>query len=78
MTPVKLHVKKDDKVLILSKGTLVKEGKPQDILRDEETLVSIKLDMPFVYRLEKELKEIGIDSKAESIDQLVEDIWASK
>ena len=67
-----------DKVLILSKGKLVKEGKPQEILRDEETLLSIKLDMPFVYRLEKELKEIGINSNAENIDQLVEDIWASK
>ena len=67
-----------DKVLILSKGKLVKEGKPQDVLRDEATLISIKLDMPFVYKVEKELKEIGIDSKAETIDQLVEDIWASK
>lgn len=67
-----------DKVLILSKGKLVKEGKPQDVLRDEDTLLSIKLDMPFVYKVEKQLKEIGIVSNAESIDQLVEDIWASK
>ncbi|MBR5997163.1 MAG: energy-coupling factor transporter ATPase [Bacilli bacterium] len=67
-----------DKVLILSKGKLVKEGKPQDILRDESTLLEVKLDMPFVYKLEKELAAIGINSKAENIDQLVEDIWASK
>ena len=67
-----------DKVLILSKGKLVKEGKPQDILRDESALLEVKLDMPFVYKLEKELAAIGINSKAESIDQLVEDIWASK
>ena len=67
-----------DKVLILSKGKLVKEGKPQDILRDESALLEVKLDMPFVYKLEKELKEIGINSDAENIDQLVEDIWASK
>ena len=67
-----------DKVLILSKGKLVKEGKPQDILRDESALLEVKLDMPFVYKIEKELKEIGINSKAENIDQLVEDIWASK
>ena len=67
-----------DKVLILSKGKLVKEGKPQDILRDESALLEVKLDMPFVYKLEKELKEIGINSEAENIDQLVEDIWASK
>ena len=67
-----------DKVLILSKGKLVKEGKPQDILRDESALLEVKLDMPFVYKIEKELKEIGINSSAETIDQLVEDIWASK
>ena len=67
-----------DKVLILNKGKLVKEGKPQDILRDESALLEVKLDMPFVYKFEKELKEIGISSNAENIDQLVEDIWASK
>jgi energy-coupling factor transport system ATP-binding protein len=67
-----------DKVLILSKGKLVKEGKPQDVLRDESALLEVKLDMPFVYKIEKELKEIGINSNAETIDQLVEDIWASK
>ena len=67
-----------DKVLILSKGKLIKEGKPQGVLKDEETLLSIKLDMPFVYKLEKELAAIGINSQADNIDQLVEDIWASK
>ena len=67
-----------DKVLILSKGKLIKEGKPQEILNDEQTLLSIKLDMPFVYKLEKELAGIGINSTADNIDQLVEDIWASK
>ena len=38
----------------------------------------IKLDMPFVYKLEKELAKMGINSHADKIDQLVEDIWASK
>ena len=67
-----------DKVLILSKGKLIKEGKPQDVLRDDKTLLSIKLDMPFVYKMEKELAEMGIVSNADNIDKLVEDIWASK
>ena len=67
-----------DKVLILSKGKLVKEGKPQEVLRDESALLEIKLDMPFVYKLEKELASIGIKSNADNIEQLVEDIWASK
>ena len=67
-----------DEVLILSKGKLVKSGKPQDVLRDEEALHELKLEMPFIYRVEKKLNEACIDSKAESFEQLVEDIWASR
>ena len=67
-----------DQVFILSKGKLVKSGKPQDILRDEKSLLELKLDMPFIYRFEKKLSEMGINSQAENINQLVEDIWASK
>ena len=67
-----------DEVLILSKGKLVKSGEPKEILRDEQALLNLKLDMPFVYRVEKKLSEACIDSKAESIEQLVEDIWASR
>ena len=67
-----------DKVFILSKGKLVKDGAPQEVLRDEETLLSLKLDMPFIYRMEKKLGEACIDSRAESIEQLAEDIWASR
>ena len=67
-----------DTVFILSKGKLVKSGQPQEILRDETSLLDLKLDMPFIYRFEKKLGEMGINSHAENIDQLVEDIWASK
>ena len=67
-----------DQVFILSKGKLVKNGKPQEILRDEESLLELKLDMPFIYSFEKKLSEMGINSKAENISELVEDIWASK
>ena len=67
-----------DQVFILSKGKLVKSGKPQDILREEKSLLELKLDMPFIYRFEKKLSEMGINSQAENINQLVEDIWASK
>lgn len=67
-----------DEVLVLSQGKLIKKGSPKVVLREEETLRSLRLDVPFVYRLEKSLKGIGIKSKAETIDQLVEDIWASK
>ena len=67
-----------DQVLILSNGKLVKSGVPQEVLRDEKLLLDLKLDMPFIYRFEKKLSELGIISHAESINELVEDIWASK
>ena len=46
-----------DEVLVLSRGKLIK-GSPKIVLRDEETLRSLRLDMPFVYRLEKGLKAL--------------------
>ena len=67
-----------DKVFILNKGKLVKNGTPQEVLRDEKALLDIKLDMPFIYRVEKKLSETGINSQAENLEQLVEDIWASR
>ena len=51
-----------DQVFILSKGKLIKNGKPQELLRDEKTLLELKLDMPFIYRFEKKLSEMGINS----------------
>lgn len=67
-----------DEVLVLNRGKLIKKGSPKEVLRDDKLLHSLRLDMPFVYRFEKELKQIGIKSQANNIDQLVEDIWASK
>ena len=67
-----------DQVFILSHGKLVGNGKPHEILRDRKTLLDLKLEQPFIYRFEKKLSDIGISSNAESIEQLVEDIWASK
>ena len=67
-----------DQVFILSKGKLVKNGTPQEVFRDRASLLELKLEVPFIYRFEEKLNKIGINSHAENIDQLVEDIWASK
>ena len=67
-----------DEVLILSKGKLVKSGKPSEVFRDREALLKLKLEVPFIYRFEEKLTSIGIKSNAESIDELAEDIWASR
>ena len=67
-----------DQVLILSKGKLVKSGAPKEVFRDRKALLDLKLEVPFIYRFEDKLKTIGINSYAESIDELAEDIWASR
>ena len=67
-----------DQVFILSHGKLVKSGKPREILRDRDALLDLKLEVPFIYHMEALLKNIGIKSNAETLEQLAEDIWASK
>ena len=67
-----------DQVMILSHGKLVNSGTPQKVLRDRKALLDLKLEQPFIYRFEEKLKKIGIKSNAEDLNQLVEDIWASK
>ena len=67
-----------DQVFIMSKGQLVKNGDPKVILRDRKALLDLKLEAPFIYRFEEKLSQCGINSKAESIDELAEDIWASR
>ena len=67
-----------DQVMILSRGKLVNSGAPQKVLRDRKALLDLKLEQPFIYRFEEKLKKIGVKSNAEDLNQLVEDIWASK
>ena len=67
-----------DEVLILSKGKLVKNGKPKEIFKDREAMLELKLEVPFVYRFEEKLSKIGINSTADNVEALVEDIWASR
>ena len=67
-----------DQVFILSKGKLVASGVPQKVLRDRDMLLSYKLEQPFIYRFERKIAEMGINSQAETLEQLAEDIWASR
>ena len=67
-----------DQVFILSHGKLVGNGAPQTLLRDREALLSLKLEQPFIYRFERKIAKMGINSQAETLQQLAEDIWASR
>lgn len=54
-----------DRVIILNKGKLYKDGKPEDIFKDSSSLTKIGLDIPFVIKVKNKLKEKGIDVPVE-------------
>lgn len=54
------EVAHSDQVIVLDKGHIVMQGTPKDILKEEETLINLRLDIPFSMKFLKELKLNGI------------------
>lgn len=49
-----------DRIILMNQGTIKKIGTSQEVLMDEELLVSVGLEPPFTYQLSKTLNEKGI------------------
>lgn len=49
-----------DRIIALSKGKIAMTGTPEDVFRNPEALRAIQLDVPFIVRMQLELKERGI------------------
>ena len=69
-----------DRVIILNKGKLFKDGKPEEIFGDSESLTKIGLDIPFVIKVKNSLNENGISipNEINSIEELARYICKSK
>lgn len=50
-----------DKVIVLNKGKVFLSGTPEEAFEQSDKLLSIKLDIPFFHKLNKELKKEGIN-----------------
>ncbi len=61
------EVKKSDHVIVMFDGRIVKDGKPSEVMINEEELVALKLDAPFNVKLANALKRRGIHLK-ETLD----------
>lgn len=48
-----------DEVILLNKGQILDQGKPEDVLMKEEQMKSLSLDVPFAYKISKALHEQG-------------------
>jgi len=69
------EVAQSDNVLVIDKGTLAMQGTPEMIFENEELLVKMKLDIPFVYKLRNCLKKKGIVfDKTLSMERMAEKV----
>ncbi len=59
-----------DKIIVLKNGKIIKTGKPEEILNDEETLISSSLDMPLAIKAYYEAKKNGITN-----NKIMEALW---
>ena len=63
-----------DEVIAFNDGKIVFQGKPEDVLKDEDKLQEIGLDIPFVVRLKNKLESKGIKVNGSSLDEVVKQL----
>lgn len=69
-----------DRVIILNKGQVYKDGKPEDVFKDAKSIYGIGLDLPFVLKVKNALNDENykILEEINSIDSLSRFICKSK
>ncbi len=70
---------KADRIIVMNRGRLYKEGTPEEIFQMDEELVELGLDIPFSVKISKKLREKGIplDKFYLSEEELVAQLWTS-
>jgi energy-coupling factor transport system ATP-binding protein len=70
---------KADRIIVMNKGKLYREGTPEEIFQMDEELIALGLDMPFPVKMSKLLKDKGvkIDKPYLSEEELVAELWTS-
>ncbi|WP_433959647.1 energy-coupling factor ABC transporter ATP-binding protein [Cytobacillus horneckiae] len=70
---------KADRIIVMNKGQVYKQGAPEEIFQLDEELVALGLDIPFPVKLSKMLKSLDLPvSKYHlSEEELVAELWTS-
>lgn len=70
---------KADRILVMNKGELYREGSPEEIFQMDEELVKLGLDIPFPVKMSKVLRGEGISLSRHflSEEELVAELWTS-
>lgn len=73
------EVVKSDHVIVLEKGKIVLQGKPEEVLMHDRKLIDLKLDIPFSMKVILELKKQGIEiKKSLTLEGLVDELCQLK
>lgn len=74
------EVRHADNIIVLNKGRLFAAGAPREIFAYDEKLVEIGLDVPFAYRLSRELQAQGIELREKhlSMEGVVDELCSLK
>ncbi len=69
------EVSHSDHVIVMDGGHVVMDGNPDDILRKEDDLIRLRLDIPFALKFTKALRTNGIDIKdCTTLEKVVEEV----
>ncbi|PAE18943.1 energy-coupling factor transporter ATPase [Bacillus sp. 7504-2] len=70
---------KADRMIVLNRGELYREGTPEEIFQLDEELVKLGLDIPFPVKMSKMLREKGIPVSKSYLSEeaLVAQLWTS-
>ncbi len=71
---------KADRIIVMNKGSVYREGTPEEIFALDEELISLGLDIPFAVKMGKALAERGIKLPKNylSEEELVTELWTSR
>lgn len=68
---------KADRIIVMNKGQVYREGSPEDIFSMDEELIHLGLDIPFSIKMTNAFREKGIDLSKHylSEEELVNELW---
>src|SRR3954468_82040 len=71
---------KADRIIVMNKGEVFREGTPEEIFSMDEQLVQLGLDIPFSVKMSKAFRKKGIDLSKHylSEEELVTELWTSR
>lgn len=70
---------KADRIIVMNRGQLYREGTPEEIFQMDEELIQLGLDIPFPVKMSKKLREngIGLFKSYLTEEELVTELWTS-